>query len=228
MKYSLLATLLVLASCGAALDENNQKSGIGQVRNAVIAPASSALKAGISGLCQALRDKEANFRFFYLPSGSVFNFNSSYKDCTNNTLTSAVKAKLVEGGSGLQFTVTEGQYFSMGLETATNGNLSVLCRDVNNLTNPMLISNSTSLWFDFVPEGLCDGGDTNTKCLQMEIGFKQPSGQFLVSITDRYDVSINAGNLSGMVKSHKRSDLSTCAEGNSVESSSVFTGVSAN
>lgn len=228
MKHSLLISLFVLASCGVTLEENNNGGGLGQVRNAVIAPASSALKAGISGLCQALRDKESNFRFFYLPSGSVFNFKSSYKDCTNNTLTSDVKAKLVESGSGLQFTVTEGQYFSMGLETATNGNLSVLCRDVNNLTNPMLISNSTSLWFDFVPEGLCDGGNTNTKCLQMEIGFKQESGQFLVSITDRYDVSINAGNLSGMVKTHVRSDLSTCSEGNRVESSSVFTAVTPN
>lgn len=227
MKYSLLITLFVLASCGATIQEN-KGSNLGQVRNAVVAPATSAMKAGISGLCQALRDKESNFRFFYLPNNTVFNFNTSYKDCTNNTQTSTVKTRLVEAGTGLQFTLISGEYFSMGLETATNGNLSVLCRDVTNLTNPILISGSTALWFDFVPEGLCDGGNTNTKCLQMEIGFKQASEQFLVSITDRYDVSIIAGNLSGMVKSHSRTDLSTCAEGNRVESSSVFTGVTPN
>jgi hypothetical protein len=92
----------------------------------------------------------------------------------------------------------------------------------------MIISGSTALWFDFVPEGLCDNGNTNTKCLQMEIGFKQPSEQYLVSITDRYDVSIVAGNLSGMVKNHLRTDLSTCAAGARIESSSVFKGISAN
>jgi hypothetical protein len=227
MKLLTTLSLLAIVSCGASMKPSD-KGNLGQIRNAVVSPASSAIKSGLSGLCQALRDKETNFRLTYLPSNTVFNFDSSYKDCTNNAQTSQVKTRLVESGSGLQFNLLSGQYFSMGLETATNGNLAVLCRDISNLTNPMIISGSTALWFDFVPEGLCDNGNTNTKCLQMEIGFKQPSEQYLVSITDRYDVSIVAGNLSGMVKNHLRTDLSTCAPGARIESSSVFKGISAN
>ncbi len=227
MKFLTTLSLIALASCGAALQEGSQ-GNLGQIRNAVISPATSAIKSGVTGLCQALRDKETNFRLTYLPSNTIFNFDSSYKDCTNNVQSSQVKTRLVESGTGLQFSLVSGQYFSMGLETATNGNLAVLCRDVANLTNPMIISGSTALWFDFAPQGLCDNGNTNTLCLQMEIGFKQASGQYLVSITDRYDVSIIAGNLSGMVKKHFRTDLSTCAPGNRVESSSVFTGVTPN
>ena len=227
MKLLTTLTLLALVSCGATLKQGDQ-GNLGQIRNAVVAPASDSLKSGISGLCQSLRDKESNFRFFYLPSNSVFNFDTSYKDCTNNTQTSQVKARLMESGSGLQFSLVSGMYFTMGLETATNGNLSILCRDVQNLTNPMIISGATALWFDFVEPGLCDGGNANTKCLQMEIGFKQDSGQYIVSITDRYDVSVVAGNLSGMIQKHFRTDLSSCAPGSRVETSHVFKGVTPN
>ena len=227
MKLLTTLSLLAIVSCGATLKQGEQ-GNLGQVRDAVVAPASSAIKSGVSGLCQALRDKETNFRFVYLPSNTVFNFETSYKDCTNNTQTSQVKARLIESAMGLQFSLISGLYFTMGLETATNGNISSLCKDVANLTNPFIVSGSTAVWFNFVPDGLCDNGNTNTKCLQMEVGFKQASGQYLVSITDRYDVSIVAGNLSGMVKKHFRTDLSTCAPGGRVETSHEFKGVSAN
>ena len=228
MKFTLLFSLILLTSCGVG-PENTETGNLGQIRSVVIAPASSALKSAVSGLCQSLRDKEANFRFFYLQSNSVFNFNTSYKSCTNNPLSSQVKVKLYETVSGLQLNPISGDYFYTGLETATNGQMSVLCSDVNNLNNPMMLPGSSNvIWFDFLPQSLCDNGNAFTKCLRMEIGIKQTSGQHFVTVTNIYDVSLNAGNLTGMVKNFTSVDLSSCTGGNRVERSVKFTGVTAN
>jgi hypothetical protein len=226
MKILFFAIMFTLIACGKeeALEDGR---GLGELRNPIVAPVTSGQRANLDSLCQILRDKDANFRVRYVNNYSQFNFSTKLKNCQGSEQNGSATAQLAVMGSDLQYTNISGNFFSTAFETATSGTISTLCKDTA-LTNPKLISSTTALWFD-ITSGVTCSSNPNIRCVTMEIAFRQPSGQFLVTIIDKFQVDFQQTLMAGMVLKHDRYDLSTCSnQGGRVENTSVFTGVTQN
>jgi hypothetical protein len=224
MKWLPIICLLSIVACGKS-DDVASGAQLGRFINPLIAPADLATQSKAQILCQRLADKDNTFRTSYLNDYTKFNFATSMKGCVGNELTSNVVTKLRLGMGQLEYNLISGNYFSTQVETAQQGVISALCSRLGNLTKPLKITEDTLVEYEITSGTSTCSNELFTECIVMRTAFRQETGQYLVTMEDRFVINTQVGALRGMVKRHERFDLGTCTDNKQIHNVSVFSGI---
>lgn len=220
-----LLSLFAVVACGKVDDQINDVGGVRTVEPVVI---SQAEKTELTSICEALENKATIYANSYLNSYSQFNFTVSYKGCTGSATNYVVAARLVNSANVLTYSVISGSNFQTMPETNNSGLISQICQafeENSNLSQPIL-KGPSAIWFrSYNGDPGCTNVNT-TKCFQMEIGYKQSNGSYIVMSKDLFAISKVNDMSIGRILRHERFDKSFCAgENEQIEYSSVLNSI---
>lgn len=226
MKYLGAFSVLLLALGGCGKNPVAEGDGIGsRTFNPVVVATDSTLKSDLFSLCSVLNDKDMSFRSSYLNGTTKFNFTTTQKFCAANETSSNVAAILTFNGTILGYQKLSGENFISNPETRTSGVIADLCRDVNGLTQPLLITSLKALRYSLKSGSDCSD-NPNHRCVTIETADKQYDGMYLVKKIDKFQIDVTAGSLSGMVLKHEHWNYDMCADGEKLVNVATFTGLS--
>jgi hypothetical protein len=225
LKIFSLFSLFAVVACGKVGEEVNAVGGVRSVEQVFV---SASEKSELSSICEALENKATIYSNSYLNSYSQFNFSVNYKGCTGSSASNVVAARLINSGNVLTYSVISGSNFQTTPETNNSGLISQVCQALNdnsNLFQPIL-KGPSAIWFrSYNGDSGCTNVNT-TKCFQMEIGYKQSNGSYIVMSKDVFAISKVNDMSIGRVLRHERFDKSFCAGDNEqIEYSSVLNSI---
>ena len=219
-----LVLLVAVYGCGKMEVGEGGAVGIGTSRSFVSSPATATQLSKIQSLCSKLQQKDTNF-VYYVNGYSRFNYDTTYKACDGAVTTATVAPTLSNNGGMLQFSLPPGQSLATSVETATSGQISQLCKGMNNLGYPHEPTASTALWYDTFTGSNCPSTDPDVLCVSIETGAKQADGSYKITSSDKYFLDFTAGQDSGMVIRHERYEQGGCAVSKNVVRTSLFKGI---